>query len=118
MVRRTRRIDRDRPRRTWRVLWKLLVFAGILSFLAADGYKFVPRLQYWWRNRQIKQEYVVEVKRLHQEQQRLRDEVNKLQHNLLTKERLAREMGFIKPGETVYKFVPKAHTVTQSDSTK
>ena len=73
-----------------------------------DGYRFVQGLQYWWRNREIKQGYVEEVERLQQEQQRLKEEVYKLKYNPLTQERLAREMGYIKPGETVYKFVPKS----------
>jgi cell division protein FtsB len=109
MRRRNRRTDGDGEHRgrIWGILWKVLVCAGILSFLAVDGYKFVPRLQYWWRNRQIKQEYVIEVDRLHQEQQQLKEEIYKLEHSLLTQERLAREMGFIKPGETVYKFRAK-----------
>ena len=112
MRKRNRRIDRNRARRAraWGFFWKLLVFVGVLSFLAIDGYKFVPRLQYWWNNREIKQEYVTEVERLRGEQQRLKEEMDKLGHSLLTQERLAREMGYIKPGETVYKLVPKPNT--------
>ena len=109
MRKRNRRFDKKRARRasTRGAFWKLLVFVGILAFLAMDGYKFVPRLQYWWHNRQIKQGYVAEVQKLHEEQQRLKEERDRLGHNLLTQERLAREMGYIKPGETVYKLVPK-----------
>ena len=112
MQKKNRRFDKNRARRAraWGAFWKLLVFAGVLSFLAIDGYKFVPRLQYWWHNREIKQEYVAEVEKLREEQQRLREERDKLGHSLLTQERLAREMGYIKPGETVYKLVPKPNT--------
>ena len=112
MRKRNRRIDRNRARRAraWGFFWKLLVFVGVLSFLAIDGYKFVPRLQYWWNNREIKREYVTEIERLHVEQQRLKEDMDKLGHSLLTQERLAREMGYIKPGETVYKLVPKPNT--------
>ena len=92
------------------VLWKLLVCVGVLSFLTMDGYKFMPRLQYWWHNREIKQEYVTEVERLRVEQQRLKEEMEKLGHSLLAQERLAREIGYIKPGETVYKLVAKPNT--------
>ncbi len=90
----------------WSILRTLLVCAMILSFLAIDGYKFVPRVQYWWRNREIKQGYVQEVEKLRQEQQRLKDKIDKLEHSPLAQERLAREMGYIRRGETVYKFVP------------
>ena len=87
----------------------------ILSFLAIDSYKFVPRVRYWWRNREIKQGYVTEVERLRQEQQQLKEEIDKLEHSPLTQERIAREMGYIKPGETVYKFVPKANVGVGSE---
>jgi cell division protein FtsB len=83
-----------------------LVCAMLVSFLAIDGYKFVPRFQYWLRNREIKQEYVMAVEEVRQEQERLKAEIYKLENNTLTQERLAREMGYIKPGETVYKFAP------------
>ena len=109
MQKKNRRSDRKRASRA-RVLdafWKLLVLVGVLSFLAIDGYKFVPRLQYWWHNREIKQEYVTEVEKLRAEQQQLKEEKDKLGHNLLTQERLAREMGYVKPGETVYKLAPR-----------
>ena len=83
-----------------------LICAMIVSFVAIDGYKFVPRFQYWLRSKEIKQEYVAAVEELRQEQGRLKTEIDKLENNALTQERLAREMGYIKPGETVYKFVP------------
>jgi cell division protein FtsB len=81
----------------------------LLSFLAIDGYKFIPQVRYWWRNKEIKQGYVEEISRLQQEQERMKEEIEKLKNNALTHERLAREIGYIKPGETVYKFVPKGH---------
>ena len=81
---------------------------ALVSFLALDGYRFTQVFQYWRRNREIKQGYAREVERLWQERQRLKERAYKLEHNLLTQERLAREMGYIKPGETVYKFVPKS----------
>ena len=111
MPKKNRRNDRNRARRAkvWGVLWKLLVCVGVLSFLAIDGYRAVPRLQYWWHNREIKQEYITEVERLRGKQRRLKEEMNKLEHSPLTQERLAREMGYIKPGETVYKLVPKSY---------
>jgi len=78
----------------------------IVSFLAIDGYKFVPRFRYWWRNMEIKQEYVMAVEELRQKQRRLKAEIERLENSTLAQERLAREMGYIKPGEIVYKFVP------------
>ena len=39
--------------------------------------------------------------------EQLKEEIYKLKHDLFTQEQLAREMGYIKPGETVYKFAPK-----------
>jgi cell division protein FtsB len=99
---------KTRPAKTRHSFWKLLLCAIFLSFLALDGYRLSQGIQYWWRNREIKQEYVKEVERLRQEQRRLEHEIHNLRYNTLTQERIAREMGYIKPGETVYKFVPKS----------
>lgn len=108
MSRKNRRVNRNTKRRDKLrgIFLTVLICAMIVSFLAIDGYKFVPRFQYWLRNREIKQEYVMAVEEVRQEQERLKAEIDKLKNNSLTQERLAREMGYIKPGETVYKFVP------------
>lgn len=108
MSRKNRRVNRNTQRRDRlrSIFLTVLVCAMIVSFLAIDGYKFVPRFQYWWRNREIKREYVMAVEEVRQEQRRLKAEIDKLENNTLTQERLAREMGYIKPGEIVYKFVP------------
>ena len=84
----------------------------LLSFLVLDGYRFARGFQYWWRNRKIKQAYVEEVERLRQEQQQLKEEIHRLEHSALAQERLAREMGYIKPGETVYMLVPRVYKET------
>ena len=111
MRKETRRIRKDKTRaaRRWRSFWKLLLCVTLLSFLVLDGYRFTQRFQYWCRNREIKQGYVEEVERLRQEQQQLKEEIHKLRYSPLAQERIAREMGYIKPGETVYKFVPKTY---------
>ncbi len=88
--------------------WKMLLCVAVLSLLAIDVYKFIPRFRYWSRNREIKQGYIDEVQRLRQEHERLKEEIDKLEHSLLAQERLAREMGYIKPGETVYKLAPRS----------
>ena len=103
-VRRTTRNTRGTKR--WETFLILLICTAFLSFLAADGYRFIKGLQYWNRNREIKQGYVREVEKLQREQQRLKEEIDNLENNVLTQERLAREIGYIKPGEIVYKFKP------------
>ena len=105
-----RRIGRDANRimKGWRVFWKLFLCAIFLFFLSIGGYRFTKGFQYWRRNENIKRGYVEEVDRLKIERQRLKREIQNLQNNILTQERLAREIGYIKPGETVYKFIPKA----------
>jgi len=109
MRKKNRRINKNviRRRKIWNVFWISLVCMAVLAFVAIDVYKLVPQLQYWRRNREIKQGYVRQVEKLRQEQERLGKEKEKLEHNVLTQEKLAREMGYIKPGETVYKITPK-----------
>jgi cell division protein FtsB len=109
MKKKNRRINGNTTRsaRRWRAFGKLLFCVAFLSFLALNGYRFTRGFRYWSRNREIRRGYVQEVERLRQEQERLKEEIYKLKHSLLAQERLAREMGYIKPGEIVYKFVPK-----------
>ena len=110
MGKRNRRTVKHTTRATsrWRVLWKFLFCVVFLSFLVLNSYRFVRGFQSWWRNREIRQGYARETERLTQERQRLKEQIDKLEHSPLAQERLAREMGYIKPGETVYKLVPQA----------
>ena len=92
----------------WRAFCKVLVCVAFLAFLTTQGYRLIQGFQHWRRNKEIKLGYVEEVERLKQHQQQQKEEIHKLEHNLLAQEKLAREMGYIKQGETVYKFVPKS----------
>lgn len=116
MQKKNRRINKNviRRRKIWNVFWLSLVCMAILAFVAIDVYKLVPQLQYWRRNREIKQGYVKQVEKLRQEQDQLEKEKDKLKNNVLTQEKLAREMGYIKPGETVYKITPKTRAHVES----
>ena len=91
------------------ISWKLLFCFAFLSFLIMDGYRSIRGFERWRRNRAIKQGYVQAVERLRLEQKQLEEEIRKLESNPLAQERVAREMGYIKPGETVYKLGRKPH---------
>ena len=111
MKRKKRSIDdlKTSGKKTW---FPLLAFALIfavlvLSYLAVDGYRFVRDLKYWQRNRKLRQQYLVEVGKLQEEQRLLEEEIDRLKNNSLAQERVAREMGYIKQGEAVYKFVQR-----------
>ena len=108
-----RQVPRNPKRRTkWNIIWKVLLCIAFLSFLAIDGYRSIRRFQYWQRNKEIKKGYVQAVEGLRQEKGRLEKEVHDLKNRPLTQERLAREMGYIRPGETVYKLSPKPYETT------
>ena len=91
----------------WNLFGWLLLGAAFLFLLTIGSYRFVRGFQYWRRNLKIRRGYIQEVDRLRQKHQRLRDELYKLEHSLLAQERLAREIGYIRPGEVVYKFAQK-----------
>jgi len=93
--------------RGWNLFGRLLLGAAFLFLLTIGGYRFVRGFQYWRRNSNIRREYIQEVDRLKQQRQRLKDELYKLEHSLLAQERLAREIGYIMPGEVVYKFAQR-----------
>jgi cell division protein FtsB len=106
---RNRRIggNTNRSVKGWNFFGRLLLGAAFLFLLTIGGYRFVRGFQYWRRNSNIRREYIQEVDRLRQQNQRLKDELYKLEHSLLAQERLAREIGYIKPGEVVYKLAQK-----------
>jgi cell division protein FtsB len=88
----------------WYVLRTLLICAVITVIISVQIYRFRDALNYWLGNREVKQRCVQEVNVLMQQQESMKNELNKLKYNKLTQERLAREMGYVKPGEVVYKF--------------
>lgn len=75
--------------------------------MSLETYRLVRGVQYWSYNRKTKQSYVQEIEKLQKTKQSLREEIHKLKENNLAQERLAREMGYVRPGEIVYKFIPK-----------
>jgi cell division protein FtsB len=87
------------------VLRTLLICTVIAVIFSVQIYRFGGVFKYWWSNRELKQRYVLEVNELQQKQENMKLELYKLKNNKLTQERLAREMGYARPGEIVYKFV-------------
>jgi cell division protein FtsB len=77
-----------------------------LFMLLIGLYRFVEGLQNWQEARRIKQHSLEELAKLERERDLLKIRVEKLKTNEFTKEQLARRLGYIKPGETVYKVVP------------
>ncbi len=88
----------------WLFLWVLLIFIIIIPIMILQVYRFSSAFQYWWHNKKLKEEYTKEIYKLYLEQAKLKKEIYNLNHNKFVFERLAREIGFIKPGEIVYKF--------------
>ena len=92
----------------------LFIFAVVL--LVVCLYRLVEGVQDWREDRRIKQHYAGELKKLELERERLRVRVEKLRTSKLTKERLARGLGYIKPGETVFKVVPSPKGPVQNSN--
>ena len=78
--------------------------------LLVSLYRFVEGFQDWQEAREIKRRSLDELAELERERDRLKVRVEKLKTDELTKERLARRLSYIKPGETVYKIVPSPDT--------
>lgn len=91
----------------WHFFWILIIFIIIIPTVIVQVYRFSSAFRYWQNNRKLKQEYTKEIDRLYFEQIKLKKEIYNLNHNRLVQERLAREIGFIKPGEVIYRFSNK-----------
>jgi len=96
------------------ILRTLLICVVIAVIISMQVYRFGNAFKYWWSNRGLKQHYVQEVNVLMQQQESMKKELNKLKYNTLTQERLAREMGYVRPGEVVYKLT----NINQDNSSK
>ena len=70
--------------------------------------------RYWQRNSHLRQEYAAEVERLEEKQAEMKKTIDRLENSALVIERLARQMGYVKPGETVYKLPSQPNGVTPS----
>ena len=71
-------------------------------------YRFVEGFQNWQEAREIKRRSLDELAELERERDLLKIRVEKLKTDELTKERLARRLSYIKPGEIVYKIAPSS----------
>ena len=87
------------------IMWRLLVCIIVTIVISVQIYTFGDAFKYWWGNREIKKKYTQQVSQLEQQQEMMKKEILNLKNNKLAQERLAREMGYIKPGEVVYKFI-------------
>ncbi|HGE72887.1 TPA: hypothetical protein ENX78_18785 [Candidatus Poribacteria bacterium] len=87
------------------ILWRLLITIIVTIVISFQIYTFGDALRYWKENREKKQKYIQEINILEQQQEMMKKEIWELKNNKLTQERLAREIGYIKPGEVVYKFI-------------
>jgi cell division protein FtsB len=87
------------------IMWRLLVCIIVTIAISVQIYTFGDAFKYWWGNRDIKKKYTQQISQLEQQQEMMKKEILNLKNNKLAQERLAREMGYIKPGEVVYKFI-------------
>jgi cell division protein FtsB len=86
------------------------LFIVTLPVLLISSYRFVEEFQNWQKARQVKQDYLEKLGELEQKRDRLKLRAEKLTSDELNQERLVRQFGFIKPGETVYKVVKSRTT--------
>ncbi len=87
------------------IIWRLLIYIIVTIVIYVQIYTFGDAFKYWWENREVKQKYAQEISKLEQQQEIMKKEIQNFRNNKLAQERLAREMGYIKPGEVVYKFI-------------
>ena len=81
----------------------LFVFAGLVLLISVV--RLFAELWDWHEAREIRQHSLDELKDLEVERDQLRVEIEKLKTDELAKERLARRLGYVKPGEVIYKIV-------------
>ena len=93
----------------WRISRMIIICVIATIIISVQVYRLGDAFRYWWRNREVKKLYIQEISKLEQQQENMKEELHNLKYNTLTNERLAREMGYVKSGEIVYKFTPKSY---------
>lgn len=96
----------------FRILLRLITAVVATMMISFQIYTFGGAVRYWQENREKKQKYILEINELEQQQKMLKKEIMELKNNKLTQERLAREMGYIKPNEVIYKFMDTKNNQT------
>lgn len=94
--------------RRYRLRLYLLLFI-ILSVFFYEGYELSKEFRRWHHYRQQVELYKQSIEELKSENELLEETAHKLRNSEFAQEEVAREMGYVKPGETVYRFVHKEH---------
>lgn len=92
-----------RPRAKVKLRWpRLLVFALLLIYFVCAGAQWVRQEL---RVRALKEQYeemLLQLQNLHADNKQLQQQIERLQNDPNYLEQLAREMGMVKPGDTIY----------------
>ncbi len=87
-----------------RIVQIILLLLAIPLF-ALSSCRFVDGFKYWRQSKKIRRSYIATIKELEAKRDERLDYVERLQNDELTREMVAREQGYIKEGETVYRLV-------------
>jgi cell division protein FtsB len=93
-----------------------LIILVALLVLLAGLYQVVQGFWRWQEAREVKQQYDDKIAELEDRRDQLKEYVEKLKTHPLTKERIARRIGYIKRGETIYKIERSPPRPTDRDA--
>ena len=87
-------------------IFRPILFLLALGLLLVSVRQFMKGYDDWQRAQIAEEDYRAEIRQLEAERDRLKQRVEMLKNDRLTKERLARKrLGYIKPGERKFKVV-------------
>ena len=87
-------------------IFRPILFLIALALLLVSVRQFMNGYSDWQQAQLAEEAYRAEIRELESERDRLKQRVEMLQNDQLTKERLARKrLGYIKPGELRFKVV-------------
>ncbi len=93
--------------RTQTVWWQLGLWALVLTMSAALLPRSAQIYSQWWHTRQEVRQQQKQLQLLQQEGRALRQQIQRLS-TPVGKEALAREKGWLKPGEQPLQFIPES----------
>jgi len=94
----------------------LLLLAIPIFALSSCG--FIDGFKSWQQSKKIQQSFIAKIKELEAKRDERLDCVERLKNDELTREMAAREQGYIKEGETVYRIVSSIKNINLPQKVK
>ena len=90
---------------------QIILFLLAIPLFALSSCRFIDGFKYWRQSKEIRQNYAADIKELEAKRDRLFNYVECLRNDEFAMEAIAREQGYVKEGETVYRIISSVKNI-------